>query len=139
MLRIDPAAMNRYPHEFSGGQRQRIAIARALITEPEIVIADEITSALDVLVQADVLALMDRLKSELNLTMLFISHNLAVVRGICDEVVVLYRGDVVEHRDTDLLFTEPEHPYTRNLLASVPGSPGFTLDSDSLDSDEVSP
>ncbi|MET9259550.1 ATP-binding cassette domain-containing protein [Amycolatopsis sp. NPDC004079] len=126
-VKLAPESAGRYPHEFSGGQRQRVAIARALMIEPEIVIADEVTSALDVSVQAEVLALLENLRETLDLTMVFISHNLAVVRRVCDEVVVLCRGDVVETADRESLFRRPSHEYTRELLSAVPGSPTFSL------------
>lgn len=126
-VRMPVESMNKYPHEFSGGQRQRIAIARGLIIRPEVVIADEITSALDVSVQAEVLNLIARLRKELNLTMLFISHNLAVVRHVSDDVVVLYRGEIVEQGPTEEVFNNPQHHYTRSLLEAVPGAPGFSL------------
>lgn len=128
-VRLQPDMMSRYPHEFSGGQRQRVAIARALAVRPRFVIADEITSALDVSVQAEILELIAQLRHELDLTLLFISHNLAVVRDVSDVVAVMYGGELVEVADSDTLFRHPQHPYTIRLLDSVPGAPGFTLDS----------
>lgn len=125
---LDEDAINRYPHEFSGGQRQRIAISRALVTDPEVIIADEITSALDVSTQAEIITLLRQIRADLGLTTLFISHNLAVVRELCDEVVVLLNGSVVEHGVTVELFRHPHSAYTRKLIESVPGGPAFTLE-----------
>lgn len=125
---LEPEMMHRYPHEFSGGQRQRIAIARGLVIGPEVVIADEITSALDVSVQAQILELLAEIKESLGITVVFISHNLAVVQRVSDEVVVLYQGEVVESGPVEQIYENPRHWYTRRLLDADPGSPGFRLD-----------
>ena len=120
LVGLRPEHARRFPHEFSGGQRQRIGIARALAVEPEFIVADEPLSALDVSIQSQVINLLADLRERLSLTMLFISHDLDVVEYLCDRVVVLYLGRVMEVAPTETLFSRPSHPYTRALLAASP-------------------
>jgi peptide/nickel transport system ATP-binding protein len=126
LVGIDPSAVDRYPHQFSAGQRQRICIARALIVEPEVLIADEAVSALDVSVQAQVLRLLDDIRSRFNLAMLFITHDLRVAAQICDTVAVMHRGRIVELDTAQRIFSDPQHAYTRALFDAAPGR-GFTF------------
>jgi peptide/nickel transport system ATP-binding protein len=118
---LDERAFKRYPHEFSGGQRQRIGIARALALDPEILVADEPVSALDVSIQAQILKLLDEIREKMNLSMLFITHDLRVAAQVCDRLAVMRYGELVETGATKDIFDSPKHSYTRDLLAAVPG------------------
>ncbi|WP_285363541.1 ABC transporter ATP-binding protein [Microbacterium sp. LMC-P-041] len=133
------AALKRYPHQFSGGQRQRIAIACALACDPEVLLADEPTTALDVTVQAGILRLLRDLATERNLAVLLVTHDLGVMSAIADDVAVMKNGQIVERADRETLFRDPQHEYTRTLLAALPGSKIATADADPALLDPVLP
>ena len=120
LVGLPPQAMERYPHAFSGGQRQRIGIARAIAPEPRIIIADEATSALDVSLRTQILDLLLDLQERLELSFIFISHDIAVIRYFCDRIAVMHRGRIVETGETETVCSNPQHPYTRSLLSAVP-------------------
>ncbi len=123
---------DRYPHEFSGGQKQRIALARALVLNPEFIVADEPVSALDVSIRAEILSLLNDIQEEFGLSMLFISHDMSVVREVCDRVAVMYLGEIVEIGDTDEVFSNPQHPYTEALLSAIP-TPDPSVDRENIE------
>ena len=120
LVGLPPAFVDRYPHELSGGQRQRAGIARALALQPDFIVADEIVSGLDVSTQAHILTLLKDLRARLGLTMVFISHDLSVVRVLCDDVAILNRGEIVEYGPVARIYSSPQHAYTRQLLAAIP-------------------
>ncbi len=134
MVGLQKELLDRYPHQLSGGQKARVGIARAIVTRPRLLILDEPTAALDVSVQAVILQLLDRLKRELGMSFLFVSHDLNVVRLLCDRVMVMYLGQIVETGPADQVFHHPSHPYTRALIASLPGglSEGEATEADLL-------
>ncbi|EEB73378.1 ABC transporter ATP-binding protein [Thermococcus sp. AM4] len=120
LVGLDPEIVYRYPHELSGGMKQRVIIASALLLEPDVVIADEPTTALDVVVQAQIINLMKKLKKELGLSMIFITHDLSILAEISDKVAIMYAGKIIEIGDSEKIYYEPAHPYTQKLLASIP-------------------
>lgn len=129
---LQPYMLHRYPHQFSGGQRQRISIARALAVHPKFIVCDECVSALDVSIQSQIINLLEELKEKENLTYMFISHDLSVVRYISDRICVMYLGNVVELADAATIFSDPRHPYTVALLSSIPST-----DADSLEKERI--